>query len=294
MKTLRQSLLVFMSMSLIWSCGPQQTTDTQEMDTEVQEVQTEPTLTLLWETVEELTTCESVLYDEASGTIYVANIDGDAAEKDGRGFISIISKTGEILEKDWVTGIDAPKGMGISDGKLFVTNIDEVVEIDIASASISQRHSIPEAIFLNDIDVDGNKVYFSDMRAGKIHILENGQISTFAENQKNINGLRVTDDGTLYGLDAEGFKKYNSDGTFDLINSNVTGGDGLVMLEDGVFLASRWQGEIYLIEDGQETILLDTKAEESNTADIDYIPSDNMVLVPTFLKNKVAAYRLDY
>lgn len=294
MKTLNQSLLIVIFINFIWSCGPQQTTETEERDTEVQEKQTEPSLTLLWETADELTTCESVLYDESSGTIYVANIDGDAAEKDGRGFISIISKTGEILEKDWVTGIDAPKGMGISNGKLFVTNIDEVVEIDIASASISQRHSIPGALFLNDIDVHGNKVYFSDMRAGKIHILENGNISTFAENQKNINGLRVADDGTLYGLDAEGFKKYNADGSFELINNNVTGGDGLVKLEDGVFLASRWQGEIYLIENGQETILLDTKAEESNTADIEYIPSDNMVLVPTFLKNKVAAYRLNY
>ncbi len=292
MKTLNKFLLAFFICSLFWACGPQQSNENTE--TVVAEEETEPSLTKLWETTDSLTTSESVLYDDESGRIYVANIEGDATEKDGKGSISIISDSGEILERDWVTGIDAPKGMGISNGKLYVTNIDEVVEIDIESASISKRHKVQGAEFLNDLDTDGDKIYFTDMRAGKIHVLENGNISTFAENQGSINGIRVGDDGTIYGLDGEGLKKYNDDGSFEIINSAVTGGDGLIMLEDGVYLASRWQGEIYLIQDGQETLLLDTKAEESNTADIGFIPGENIVLVPTFLKNKVVAYRLDY
>jgi hypothetical protein len=132
------------------------------------------------------------------------------------------------------------------------------------------------------------------MRANKIHYLEDGSIQTFAENQPNINGLRVGNDGVVYGLDAEGLKKYANDGSFSVINSVVTGGDGLIILDEDTFIASRWKGEIYLIQDGQETLLLDTSAEESNTADIGYIPNEGIVVVPTFFKNKVAAYKLSY
>ncbi|ERM80755.1 hypothetical protein P872_21095 [Rhodonellum psychrophilum GCM71 = DSM 17998] len=293
MKTKHQLLAAaFLSGTLLWSCGPQQ--KTEEIETVEIVEKTAPTLTQVWETAAELTTNESVLYDEATGTIYVSNIEGGPSEKDGKGSISIISKTGEILNRNWVTGIHAPKGMGIVNGKLFVTNIDELVEIDIANAKIAKRHKVAGAKFLNDVDTDGDKVYFSDMETGKIHIFQNGKISVFAENQTNINGLRVGDDGTLYGLDGEGLKKYNSDGSFTLINSTVTGGDGLIILEDNVFLASRWQGEIYLVKGDEQTLLLDTKAAESNTADIGFIPEENIVLVPTFFKNKVVAYKLAY
>lgn len=291
MKKTNKFLVASLSISLLWSCGSPQNNSSEMESTEIE---SEPSLTLLWETEADLATCESVLYDEASGTIYVSNIEGGASEKDGVGSISIISSSGEILNRNWVTGLNAPKGMGISNGKLFVTDIDELVEIDIETASITNRFPVKDAQFLNDLDTYGGKVYFSDMRAGKIHIFENGEISTFAENQENINGLRVDDNGNLYGLDGAGLKKYNDDGSFEVINNVVTGGDGLIVLENDVFLASKWAGEIYLIQDGKETLLLDTKGAESNTADIGFIPSDNIVLVPTFMKNKVTAYQLTY
>ena len=180
------------------------------------------------------------------------------------------------------------------DGKLYVTDIDEVVEIDIEGASISNRYPVEGAQFLNDLDTHEGKIYFTDMRAGKIHVLENGEITTFAEGQESINGLRISDNGTLYSLDGQGLKKYSEDGSFEVINDVVTGGDGLVIIDDNTFIASRWKGEVYLIEDGMETKILDTQEASSNTADIDFIPEENVVLIPTFLKNKVVAYTLTY
>lgn len=275
--------------ALFIGCGPQsQTTETQETQSNT------PALTLLWETPAELTTNESVLYDAASNTIYVSNIEGDPREKDGKGSISKINKSGEITERNWVTGLNAPKGMGIIAGKLYVTDIDQLLEIDLKDGSISNRFAVENAKFLNDVDTYGNLVYFSDMETGIIHILEDGKIRVFAENQNNINGLKISNSGVVYGLDNEGLKKYGSDGTYEIINSTVTGGDGLVILDDNTFIASRWKGEIYFISAGQETKILDTQSEESNTADITYIEADNMLLVPTFFKNKVRAYRLDY
>ncbi|SNS09601.1 hypothetical protein SAMN06295967_103142 [Belliella buryatensis] len=283
--------LTILGTFLLVACGggSNETVIEEENEDEI-----EPTLTLLWETDDTLITNESVLYHEATGTIYVANIDGNPTDKDGKGSISIIDKEGNIIEQEWIKGIDAPKGMGITNGKLYVTNIDELVEIDIETATISNRYAVEEAAFLNDVDVHNDRVYFSDMATGKIHFLLDGEIYLFAEGQNNINGLRVGGDGTLYGLDAEGLKKYDEEGNYEMINQEVTGGDGLIIIDDNTFLASRWQGEIYLIQNGVATLLLDTKIEESNTADIGFIPSENIVLVPTFFKNKVAAYQLSY
>lgn len=280
----------------IWatSCGQANNSSAEKSEETDTESVASPSLSLLWETPAVLTTNESVHYEPSNGNIYVANIEGGPAEKDGVGSISILSKSGEITDREWVTGLHAPKGMTVMDNKLYVTDVDVLVEIDLASGEILNKYEVENAVFLNDADTDGSRVYFSDMRANKILYLENGTISTFAENQENINGLRVGTDKTLYGLDAEGLKKYNSDGSFDIINSVVTGGDGLIILDKDTFLASRWRGEIYLIQNGKETLLLDTSEEESNTADIGFIPGENTVLVPTFFKDKVVAYRLSY
>lgn len=279
--------------AVLLSCGPTEKSASDAM-TETVETTSESTLELLWETADVFITNESVHYESSNGQLYVANIEGEPAGKDGVGSISILSKTGEIIDQNWVTGLNAPKGMAVMDGKLYVTDIDALVEIDLASGEILKTYDIEGAQFLNDADTDGQRVYFSDMRANKILYLENGAIQTFAENQPNINGLRVGADKTLYGLDAEGLKKYNANGSFSIINSVVTGGDGLIVIDSDTFLASRWKGEIYLIQEGKETLLLDTTGEESNTADIGFIPEDNIVVVPTFFKNKVAAYQLTY
>ena len=76
--------------------------------------------------------------------------------------------------------------------------------------------------------------------------------------------------------------------------------DGLDASTDGVekvtgndFLVSCWNGIIYYISaDGSKQVLLDTREQKSNTADIGYDSKNRMVYVPTFFKNSVAAYEL--
>lgn len=287
---LKYSLFGISATFLLSHCTPQKT----EEVVEVVEVKT-PTLTLLWETADSLVTNESVLFDDATGTIYVSNIEGqDPLGKDGKGSIAIISKEGKIVNPAWVSGLNAPKGMAISNGKLYVTDIDEFVEIDIATAKVSNKWKVEGAQFLNDVAAHNGTVYFTDMTTGKVHAYADGAISTISEGNESINGIAVATDGTIYGLDASGLKKWNADGTTTVLNTDVTGGDGLVILGDGNFVASRWQGEIWFANDSTQTLMLDTKAAESNTADIGYNAAEKIVYVPTFFKNKVAAYKLDY
>lgn len=256
---------------------------------------TPPTLSLIWETSDSLPTNESVLYDANSGLLYVSVIEGqDAQEKDGKGSIALLTKDGAVLNRNWITGLNAPKGMAIAEGKLYVTDIDVLHEIDLSTAKVIQSYPVAGAQFLNDVAAYAGTVYFSDMNTGKVHTLVEGKISTLSEGHASLNGLAVDTSGTLYGLDASGLKKWNADGTTTLINTQVTKGDGLIILENGSYLASRWVGEIWMANDSTQTLLLDTKVAKSNTADIGYNAEDKMVYVPTFFKNKVAAYKLNY
>lgn len=278
---------------LLAQCTPQKTAETEEAVI-VEEIKT-PSLTLIWETPATLETVESVLFDESTGKIYTSNIIGqDPLEKDGKGSISIIGTDGSIIEQDWVTGLNAPKGMAISNDHLYVTDIDELVEIDLESGEISNKWTVEGAQFLNDVAAHDGVVYFTDMNTGKVHSYQDGSISTVSEGHSSINGIAVANDGTIYGLDETGLKKWNADGSTTVVNSEVTGGDGLVILGNDNFIASRWVGEIWFVSPDGATKMLDTKAEESNTADIGYNPSEMVVYVPTFFKNKVAAYKLDY
>ena len=281
-------LLAFVAIaSLNISCETKKTETTTEA--------TGPTLSLLWESTDSLPTNESVLYDAESGLLYVSVIGGqDPQEKDGKGSIALLTKDGDLLNRGWITGLNAPKGMAISEGKLYVTDIDALLEIDLSTAKVIKSYPVPGAQFLNDVAAHQGIIYFSDMNTGKVHALENGSISTLYEGHPALNGLAVDTDGSLYGLDASGLKKWNADGTTTLINGNVPDGDGLILLGDGFYLASRWIGEIWLASDSTQTLLLDTKATQSNTADIGYNAAEKIVYVPTFYKNKVAAYKLHY
>ncbi|PZX53297.1 SMP-30/gluconolactonase/LRE family protein [Algoriphagus chordae] len=290
---LKLALFGISSTLLFAQCSPKKTEETTEAIT-VEEVKT-PTLTKIWETDTTLTTNESVLYDAASGKLYVSNIEGDPRGKDGKGSISIIDKDGNVVNQNWITGLNAPKGMGITNGNFYVTDIDQLVEVNLESGAISNKYPIEGAGFLNDLATYDGKVYFTDMNTGKVHMLDGGNITTITEGHESINGIAIAENGDLYMLDKAGLKMLNTDGTSKILNDKVTGGDGLVILGDGNYVASRWAGEIYFVNsDGVETLLLDTKDAESNTADIGFIPGDNIVLVPTFFKNKVVAYKLDY
>ena len=76
------------------------------------------------------------------------------------------------------------------------------------------------------------------------------------------------------------------------IAEGLVGGDGIIPYGND-FIISNWNGEIHHVSaTGQVTKLLDTKADKVNAADIEYIPTQKLLLVPTFFANKVVAYQV--
>lgn len=257
---------------------------------------TTPTLTLKWETDTLLTTSESVIYDDENDVLYVSNINGVPDAKDGNGYISSVSLDGKITNLNWVTGFDAPKGMGIHNGKLYVADIDRVHEIDIASKAVLNSFVAEGAKFLNDIATskDG-KVYVSDTGAGEILVLENGVFTKLVTGLEGPNGLFVEGNAILVAL--WNSKTLNwldlSSNQLKLKTDSLENPDGIESLGDGTYMVSSWNGLVSFIDkDWKASVILDTQLSKKGAADIEYIPSKKLLLVPTFYKNSVAAYDL--
>ncbi|MCO5236026.1 MAG: ATP/GTP-binding protein [Chitinophagaceae bacterium] len=252
-------------------------------------------LVKLWESEAGLKVPESVRYDAAQKLLYTSNIDGQAWEKDGKGSIGKVGLDGKIIAAEWVTGLDAPKGMGIHAGKLYVADIDVVAVIDIKKGQIVQRIAIEGAQGLNDLTIDKKGVvYVSDSRTKKIHRIEKGKITVAVNDLKGPNGVLVAGND-LYLTDAGGLYKQEKSGGLTKIADGMEGGtDGIEAIGNGDFLVSCWSGTLwYVHSDGRKELLLDTREEKSNAADIGYNPVNRIVYVPTFMKNSVAAYRLE-
>ena len=93
-----------------------------------------------WESNEVFHIPESVFFDTEHNVLYVSNIDGSPVVKDENGFISKVTTEGKVIELRWITGLNAPKGMGKFKGKLYVSDIDQLVEID------STRHRLSAVV----------------------------------------------------------------------------------------------------------------------------------------------------
>lgn len=292
------------------ACDQQRENDTDDMDeqesvtTEDESAQLERTIMnveveQLWATDTMMLTSESVLYNPDDNLLYVSNINGQPTEKDGNGFIATMNTQGEIINGYWFSGsLNAPKGMAISDGKLYVTDIDRLVEVDLETRVSSQIWEIDTAQFLNDI-VEGpdGALYFSDTNTNTIYKYHDGEISVFLQNAqlKGPNGLYI-ENGQLMVATMNGgeLMRINMDNMeMTSITSEIGAGDGLVPMGDGRMIASSWNGRVFIVDqDGTKQTILDTREENMNSADIEYVPTENMLIVPTFNDNRVVAYRI--
>lgn len=251
-------------------------------------------LVKLWATDTLLKVPESVLYDAGNKVLYVANIDGQPWDRDGKGSVGKVGLDGKIIAVDWVSGLNAPKGMGLYKGNLYVADLDEVLVIDINKGAIAKRIPVEGAQGLNDITIDKKGVvYVSDSKGLKVYRIENDVAAVYLENLQGPNGV-LHHNGDLYVLDKGGLYKTEKDKTLTKITDGMEGGtDGLENVKGKDFIVSCWGGSIwYVKEDGSREHLLDTREQQINTADIGYDAAKRIVYVPTFWKNGIVAYQL--
>jgi hypothetical protein len=250
-------------------------------------------LVKIWETDTTLAIPESVLPDIANNILYVSLIDGAPWEADGKGGIGKLNLNGKIINASWITGLNAPKGMGMFGNKLYVADMNSVVVIDIKKGAIESTIRIDSAQGLNDVTVTNKGiVYVSDSKTGKVYRVENGVPSLYLSGFKGVNGLRAVDND-LYVATSKDVYKVDGSKNQTSIGIIDQGGDGIEPVGNGDWIGSAWVGYIYYLHSiGKRDLLLDTHEEKKNTADIGYDPVKKIVYVPTFMKKSIVAYQL--
>jgi hypothetical protein len=252
------------------------------------------TVLKLWATDTILKIPESVLVDDKKNCLWVSNIDGAANDKDGKGSISKLSKTGMPINLDWITGLNAPKGMAKYKQELYVADLTELVVIDIKKGVIKNKIKVEGSVFLNDVTVNKNgAVFVSDSRTGKVHRYENNMVTIEVENLQGPNGLLSIDDQLLI-LDRGSLLSLTPGGTISKIMDGMDPStDGIEKVAPNQYIVSCWNGIVYFVAAGAQKItLFDTRSEKINSADIGYDAKNKIIYVPTFLKNSVVAYQL--
>jgi hypothetical protein len=250
----------------------------------------------VWETPEGLNIPESSHYNAGDKTIYVSNIVGMHNIKDGIGYISKLNEKGEFITKEWVTGLNAPKGIDCTKDKLYVTDIDRVVEVDLKSGKILKEYKNSKSKSLNDVAVasDG-RVYISDSGRNCIFYVGKDSLEVFLESAdlKSMNGILAIGNRLYLGSNGNFISIDEKTKEIKVLVEKVGYLDGIEQIAEGKFVTSDWKGIVQLIEVGKGVEkLMDTAPLKINAADLGFIAGKNLLLVPTFSNNKVIAYKL--
>jgi outer membrane protein assembly factor BamB len=263
---------------------------------------------------EGLSTPESVLYDAEGDRYLVSNINGRPDGVDNNGYIAELSPDGKLTNGKLIAGgvnkvkLDAPKGMGIFAGTLYVSDISKVRKFDVKTGAPKGDIAIPGATFLNDIAIakDG-RVFVSDSGvknaaegfaptgSDAVYVIDKaGKVKTIAKSKElgGPNGLVVTDDGLLvntltsnelYRLDEKGVRKD--------VNKLPAGGlDGLLVIGDTLYVSSWQASAIYRGKLGGTFEV--AFADQKGAADIGYDSKRQRILIPKFLDSAVEVFEI--
>jgi hypothetical protein len=253
----------------------------------------------LWESEAVLNRPESALFDEHAQVIYVSSMAGNKKDS-ATGFISKVSLDGKILARDWIAGLDSPKGMGLKDGALYAADIGFIDVIDVAGGKLLRRIAVEGARKLNDISVaPEGELYISDeANPGRVYRMVGDKVEIWLElaaELKDLNGIRVDGQDVLIGTRAG---LYAVDRTTKQMRQLVGPSgfiDGLISSgRPGEYLITNNAGKVQVVGPNRPTVLVyDTSPEKISAADIEYVVAKKLLLVPVMNKNRLDAYRYE-
>lgn len=251
---------------------------------------------------------ESALFDAANKRIIVSNIVGNPGEADGNGYLSVLSLDGKTVTGHWTDGMDAPKGMAISAGKLYVADITKVRVVDLASGKLVASIAVPDAVFLNDMTSDqSGKVYVTDMLADAIYRIDGARPELFVKDAvlASPNGVFADGDRLIVASWGEGIRPDFSTAepggllSVDLASKVVSplpGAqkfadlDGVVALRDSIYATAYMTGTLYRYHAGGAPEAV--AHFKPGSADIG-TDGKSILYVPLMNEGEVAALKLD-
>lgn len=276
----------------------------------------------LWEIQAQLKNPESVIYDTNNDILYVSNVDGKPNKKDNKGFISKVSPSnGDIIELKWISNLNAPKGVDINTNtnKLYVSDLSELIETNIANGEITNRYPAQQNSSLNDVVVDnqGNNVFVSDPENNAIYKLSIGnydgnntlQIWLQSDEINGPNGLLIDSKKNSLIIASMGKGTGEMRGSIkavDLNNKTIynIGKDGKKLpigILDGIegdaeeknYYVSDWNAKnIHVVDSNGNGYYQLLDRQTQGTADLEFIDAKNTIIVPLMQDNKLVAFKI--
>lgn len=263
-----------------------------------------PQLDQAWEVSEGLEQPESVAYDADRGVYYVSNLSGGASEKNGEGYLTLVSEDGQVLEERWVDGLDSPKGVAVHEGTVYTADIDRLVAIDAESGEVTGEYPASGAQFLNDVTVDGQgRVYVSDSNVNAVYRLAGGSLETWLEGNriKAPNGLLAEEDrlivaATTFAHDSPGDVRHfqyvdypTREITIPQGDSPMGNIDGIKPDDTGGYFVSEWgPGTVSYFHPSTGTELLRELGQ--GAADLEYRIDERLLVVPVMMSHRLVAF----
>ena len=253
-------------------------------------------------------TPESMEYAQAQDVYLVANINGSPFEKDNNGFISKLSPQGEVLDLKWIAGgqkgvaLSAPKGMVAMHDRLYVADIDHVRVFSLPEGKPMASYEFAGSSFLNGLSVSSKGgVWVTDSGVAPgfkpagtdalYHLSAAGKITTLTKGEDlgRPNGIVEMPNKQLVMITIASGQVHYFDFEGQLLSSETLPYnrlDGLVMGADGELIFSSWTAKAIKkgLEDGEPETLFDGL---TSPADIGLDTKRNLVLIPSFMENKV-------
>ena len=266
----------------------------------------------------------SAFFDATTNAWYVSNLAGDLANfqnlKDGRGWITKISADFKTVDHNFYTaGLNAPAGLRIVNGKLFVPDVDQLVVIDLATRTAVRSNTVAPAIafvpyvFMTDVVVDAGGVAYVPETVGSRILkfttptVDKSNSSAYATSGATFSfPTTLYIDGTKLVLGTTGNPQMPGS-TGSLFTMTLANGSGVTKL--GTFAASfqgiEKDGTDYLVgtqrahtvnkiaqADGSATLLLDCASEGvASVIDIGWDATTRILAVPDAGTNSVYFYK---
>ncbi len=269
-------------------------------------------LEIAWESEKVFELPESVIYDKTNDVLYVSNIVNHPFKKDGSGYISKMSLDGKVVEKKWIKSLNAPKGLTIFKDKLYIADVDELVEVDIASGKVINKYKGSGAVCFNDVTADkyGN-VYVGDTYTDSIYRLNQFSQLPIWLNSPNLapNGIHIDSDKSQmivgsWGSVMEGWGTPERSGNLKVVDLNtkkvknlgpdktIGNLDGIEADGKGAYYVTDWSaGKLYSMKNNSKVKVL--KSTEQGAADHEVILDKNLILIPIMTEGKVIALKIN-